>query len=105
MDARQARMAELLRECYGRYVRASGRVTRDADWLSDADYLLAQLDATPYSESESTALCRVQCPDCGVFVPVGVLPGEIDESGNLVIEPDLSDVWAHSFQHRDEAAS
>lgn len=45
-----------------------------------------------------TVLCFVVCPDCGEEVPVGVRPGELVD-GNLEVETDLSDVWAHAFTH------
>ncbi|MER5312686.1 hypothetical protein ABT034_33490 [Streptomyces sp. NPDC002773] len=45
---------------------------------------------------------HVQCPECGVVVPITVEARSTTSRGNvlqLVLDPDYTDVWAHSWTH------
>jgi hypothetical protein len=46
---------------------------------------------------------QIQCPDCGVSVTIGVL-AQLNETDlrELVLIPDVTDVWAHSWVHWQE---
>lgn len=66
---------------------------------------LGQRCASDESEPpEQAVLCRLQCPDCGELIPVGVKPGEVID-GEILIESDLSEVWAHAWTHDREEPS
>ncbi|MFD3568448.1 hypothetical protein [Streptomyces sp. NPDC058667] len=44
----------------------------------------------------------VQCPECGVVVPIAVETRSTTSRGNvlqLVLDPDYTDAWAHSWTH------
>ncbi|MET9950166.1 hypothetical protein ABZ135_01275 [Streptomyces sp. NPDC006339] len=44
----------------------------------------------------------VQCPECGTSVPIALrhLSATSDtDKLMIVVEPDLTDVWAHSWLH------
>ena len=45
---------------------------------------------------------HVQCPDCGTSVPMTLHTKGTTSQGNvlqLVVEPDYTDLWAHSWTH------
>lgn len=45
---------------------------------------------------------RVQCPECGVDVPVTTQAWSTTGDHNviqIVLEPDYTDVWAHTWTH------
>lgn len=53
-------------------------------------------DAVPVASFE------ILCPDCGLPITVGVRARlQRDNLRELVLTPDLTDVWAHSWQHGD----
>jgi len=51
-------------------------------------------------EPVNVASFRILCPDCGAPVTIGVL-AQLNESDlrELVLTPDVSDIWAHSWTH------
>ncbi len=45
---------------------------------------------------------HVHCPDCGTPVPMALHAKGTTSQGNvlqLVVEPDYTDLWAHSWTH------
>ncbi len=49
---------------------------------------------------------HVECPECGDIIEIGVTITTADPvNGNLRIEaePDMADVWAHSWTHLVES--
>lgn len=48
----------------------------------------------------NVASFQILCPDCGVAVTIGVL-AQLNESDlrELVLTPDVSDIWAHVWTH------
>jgi len=54
-------------------------------------------------EPVNVASFRILCPDCGAPVTIGVL-AQLNESDlrELVLTPDVSDIWAHSWTHWQE---
>jgi hypothetical protein len=52
----------------------------------------------------ASSTLHVQCPECGTEVPITAeLRGETSDCNRLMInvEPDLTDVWAHSLIHSE----
>ncbi|MEV5414716.1 hypothetical protein [Streptomyces albogriseolus] len=48
---------------------------------------------------------QVQCPECGIALPVGVaLRSPTREGDHLIVnlEPELTDVMAHAWTHETE---
>ena len=53
----------------------------------------------------SVSQVRVQCPECGTSIPITMRHrSATSESDKLmiVVEPDLTDVWAHHWTHEAE---
>lgn len=50
----------------------------------------------------ATCTAHVQCPECGVAIPITMqtcsATSECDHL-MLVVEPDYTDVWAHTWSH------
>lgn len=45
----------------------------------------------------------VQCPECGGEIPIDVMcrleRNENTGTQSLICEPDMTDVWAHAWEH------
>ncbi|MFJ5785336.1 hypothetical protein [Streptomyces hydrogenans] len=45
---------------------------------------------------------HIHCPDCGLAIPITLqTKGMTSQAGvlQLVLEPDLTDAWAHTWTH------
>ncbi|MFE0647492.1 hypothetical protein ACFVZH_02725 [Streptomyces sp. NPDC059534] len=50
----------------------------------------------------ATCTVHIQCPDCGVALPITMQTWSTSSDHNvlqLVFEPDYTDVWAHAWTH------
>jgi hypothetical protein len=54
-------------------------------------------------DSPAVAVAHLECPDCGAVVPI-TAETEV-EDGNLVVNLNDDDVWAHSFTHEESSAT
>ena len=47
---------------------------------------------------------HIECPECHAAVPIGAKPPRIEDE-HVVIDADLSDLWAHYFTHASGGAA
>ena len=51
-----------------------------------------------YVDEMSLVVGHIECPECHEAIPFGVQGSRIEDE-TVVIDPDLSDLWAHYFAH------